>query len=89
VLDDLVHLGRVRPAELGVRALPLAGAAERWVAADRIADRAGGAGSAAEHAGLRVAANAPNVGNTPIMLGGDLIVAVDGQPMRNNRTCRT
>jgi S1-C subfamily serine protease len=36
-------------------------------------------GGAAERAGLRGGTQQAYVGNTPIMLGGDLIVAIDGQ----------
>ena len=36
-------------------------------------------GEAAERAGLRGGTQQAYVGNTPIMLGGDLIVAIDGQ----------
>jgi S1-C subfamily serine protease len=36
-------------------------------------------GGAAERAGLRGGNQQAYVGNTPIMLGGDLIVAIDGQ----------
>ena len=36
-------------------------------------------GGAAERAGLRGGNEQAYVGNTPIMLGGDLIVAIDGQ----------
>jgi S1-C subfamily serine protease len=36
-------------------------------------------GGAAERAGIRGGNQQAYVGNTPILLGGDLIVAVDGQ----------
>jgi S1-C subfamily serine protease len=36
-------------------------------------------GGAAERAGLHGGSEQAYVGNTPIMLGGDLIVAIDGQ----------
>ena len=36
-------------------------------------------GGAAERAGLRGGNEQAYVGNTPIMLGGDLIVAIDGE----------
>jgi S1-C subfamily serine protease len=38
-------------------------------------------GSAAERAGLHGGNERAYVGNTAIMLGGDLIVAIDGQPI--------
>ena len=36
-------------------------------------------GGAAERAGIRGGTQQAYVGNTPIMLGGDLIVAIDGR----------
>jgi S1-C subfamily serine protease len=38
-------------------------------------------GGAAERAGLRAGNQRVYLGNTPIMLGGDLIVAIDGEPI--------
>jgi S1-C subfamily serine protease len=38
-------------------------------------------GGAAERAGLRAGNQHAYIGNTPIMLGGDLIVAIDGDPV--------
>jgi S1-C subfamily serine protease len=38
-------------------------------------------GGAAERAGLRGGNQQAYVGNQPILLGGDLIVAIDGQPV--------
>jgi S1-C subfamily serine protease len=40
-------------------------------------------GGAAEQAGLRGGNEQAYVGNTPILLGGDLIVAIDGQQVSN------
>src|SRR5882672_10011899 len=88
VLDDLVHLGRVRRPELGVRSIPIGPelAGEMGLAADsgllivQVVP-----GSAAEHAGLRGGNERAYVGNTPIMLGGDLIVAIDGQPIADQQ----
>lgn len=86
VLDDLVHLGRVRRPELGVRTIPIG---------PEIANQLGLAadsgllivevlpGSAAERAGLRAGTERAYVGNYPIMLGGDLLVAIEGQPLED------
>jgi S1-C subfamily serine protease len=84
VLDDLVRLGRVRRPELGVRSIAIGPelAAEMGLSATsgllivQVVP-----GSAAEHAGLHGGSERAYVGNTPIMLGGDLIVAIDGQPI--------
>jgi S1-C subfamily serine protease len=42
-------------------------------------------GGAAEAAGLRGGNERAYLGNTPIMLGGDLIVAIDGQEINDLR----
>jgi S1-C subfamily serine protease len=82
VLDDLVHLGRVRRPEMGIRTVPVG---------PEVANQLGlGAdsgllisqvipGSAADRAGLRGGNQRAFLGNMPIMLGGDLLVAVDGE----------
>jgi len=88
VLNDLLTLGRVRRPALGVLTLP--------VSSD-IADELGLAsgsgllivrvtpGGAAERAGLRGGTERAYLGNMPIMVGGDLIVAVDGQSVQDQR----
>ena len=82
VINDLVQYGRVRRPSLGISSLPIGPelAQEIGLAADY------GAliisvvpGGAAEHAGLHGGNRRAYLGNTPIMLGGDLIVAIDGQ----------
>jgi S1-C subfamily serine protease len=40
-------------------------------------------GGAADQAGLRAGTERAYLGNTPIMLGGDLIVAIDGQKVED------
>jgi S1-C subfamily serine protease len=42
-------------------------------------------GSAAERAGLRGGSERAYLGNTPIMLGGDLIVAIDGEEVTDQQ----
>jgi S1-C subfamily serine protease len=88
VLDDLVHLGRVRRPELGVSTIPIGPelADEMGLAADsgllvvQVVP-----GSAAERAGLRGGTEQAYLGNTPITLGGDLIVAIDGEPIQDQQ----
>jgi S1-C subfamily serine protease len=41
------------------------------------------AGSAADQAGLRAGTERAYLGNIPIMLGGDLIVAIDGEKIQD------
>jgi S1-C subfamily serine protease len=88
VLDDLVHLGRVRRPEMGVRTIPIGPEL-----ADQMGLAAGAGllivqvvpGSAAERAGLRGGTERAYLGNAPIMIGGDLLVAIDGQPVEDQQ----
>ena len=81
VLNDLVTLGRVRRPAMGIRSLPIGPelakrmglAADSGVLVVQVVP-----GGAAERAGLRAGNQRAYIGNTPIMLGGDLIVAIDG-----------
>jgi S1-C subfamily serine protease len=86
VLNDLVSLGRVRRPALGVHTIPIGPelAAQLGLSADYgllINDVI--AGSGAERAGLRGGSKRAFLGNMPIMLGGDVIVAIDGQQMED------
>jgi S1-C subfamily serine protease len=88
VLDDLVHLGRVRRPELGVRTIPIGPelANQLGLAADSgllIVDVV--PGSAADRAGLRAGTERAYVENYPILLGGDLLVAIEGQPIEDQQ----
>ncbi len=81
VLDDLVHLGRVRRPELGVRTIPIGPelANQMGLSADSgLLVVQVVSGSAAERAGIHGGTERAYLGNIPITLGGDLIVAVDG-----------
>jgi S1-C subfamily serine protease len=86
VLDDLVRLGRVRRPEMGVRTIPIGPdlANEMGLAAGsgllvvQVVP-----GSAAEKAGLHAGTERAYLGNVPITLGGDLIVAIDGQQIED------
>jgi S1-C subfamily serine protease len=88
VLNDLLTLGRVRRPVLGVVTIPISPdlANELGLAADygllvvRVVP-----GSSAERAGLRGGTERANLGNTPIMVGGDLIVAIDGQDVQDQQ----
>ncbi|MDR3715206.1 MAG: PDZ domain-containing protein, partial [Puia sp.] len=82
VLADLTRYGRVRRPSLGIvsyaigpdLASQMGLAADTGVLIQRVIP-----GGAAERAGLRGGNQQAYVGNTPIMLGGDFIVAIDGQ----------
>jgi len=88
VLNDLVTLGRVRRPALGVRTIPIGPelAQDIGLAADygllivQVVQ-----GSAADRAGLRGGSERAYLGNMPIMLGGDLIVAIDGQDVQDQQ----
>lgn len=88
VLNDLVTIGRVRRPALGIRTIPIS---------PELADQMGLAadygllivqvvpGSAADRAGLKGGTERAYIGNTPIMMGGDLIVAIDGQDVQDQQ----
>jgi len=88
VLNDLVTIGRVRRPALGIRSLPIGPelAQEIGLPADygvlivQVVP-----GGAADRAGLKGGSERAYLGNTPIMLGGDLITAIDGQPIEDQR----
>ena len=89
VVNDLVTLGRVRRPALGVRTIPID---------PEIAETLGLAadygllivqavpGGSADRAGLRGGTDRAYLGNTPIMIGGDLIVAIDGEKIESQQT---
>jgi S1-C subfamily serine protease len=88
VLNDLVTLGRVRRPALGVSTIPIDSdlAEQMGLAADYgllivqvVPD------SAAERSGLHGGTQAAFLGNTRIMLGGDLIVAIDGEKVQDQQ----
>jgi S1-C subfamily serine protease len=82
VLSDLTRYGRVKRPSLGIvsyaigpdLASQMGLAVDSGVLVQRVIP-----GGAAERAGMRGGNEQAYVGNTPIMLGGDLIVAIDGQ----------
>ncbi len=81
-------LGRVRRPALGVRTIPITPelADQMGLAADsgllivQVAP-----GGAADRAGLRGGSERAYIGNIPITLGGDLIVAIDGQQVQDQQ----
>jgi S1-C subfamily serine protease len=82
VITDLITIGRVRRPSLGVRILPIGPelAQEMGLPSDY------GAlivqtipGGSAERAGLHGGNQRAYLGNVPVMIGGDLIVAIDGE----------
>ncbi len=82
VVNDLVTLGRVRRPALGVRTIPIDSeiAEELSLAADYgLLIVQAVPGGSADRAGLRGGTERAYLGNTPIMIGGDLIVAINGE----------
>jgi S1-C subfamily serine protease len=88
VLDDFQRYGRVRRPSLGIASLPIGPdlaqqmglAVDSGVLVQRIVP-----GGGADRAGLHGGTEKAYLGNTPIMLGGDLIVAIDGQQIANTQ----
>ncbi len=88
VLADLTRYGRVKRPSLGIVDYPIAPnlASQMGLDADygvlilKVIP-----GGAAQRAGLRGGTQKAYVGNTPIMLGGDLIIAIDGQQVTNTQ----
>lgn len=87
-INDLVQYGRVRRPSLGIRSLPIDPelAQQIGLPADygvlivsMLPD------GAAAKAGLRGGSQRAYLGNTPILLGGDLIIAIDGQPIADQQ----
>lgn len=81
VLNDLITLGTVRRPTLGIQTLPIGPelAQEMGLPADYgVLIVRTVPGGAADQAGLRGGNQRAYLGNAPIMIGGDLIVAIDG-----------
>jgi S1-C subfamily serine protease len=86
ILNDLVTYGRVRRPSLGITGLPIG---------PELADQMGlpqdygilimqvVPGSSADHAGLKGGNERALLGNTPIMVGGDLIVSINGEDVED------
>ncbi|SPE31833.1 Peptidase S1 and S6 chymotrypsin/Hap [Candidatus Sulfotelmatomonas gaucii] len=86
VLADLLRYGRVKRPWLGIDSFAIGPdlASQMGLAADHgVLIQRVFPGGAAERAGLRGGNEQAYVGNTPIMLGGDLIIAIDGQQITN------
>jgi S1-C subfamily serine protease len=82
VLADLTRYGRVKRPSLGIVSYGIGPdlASQMGLAVDSgVLIQKVIPGGAAEQAGLHGGDQQAYVGNTPIMLGGDLIVAIDGQ----------
>jgi len=85
VVNDILQYGRVRKARPGVNFIPLANLGDRFVRALELPVSEGlmvvevQSGSAAERAGIKGPTQAVRYGRYQIPIGGDIIVAMDGQ----------
>jgi S1-C subfamily serine protease len=89
VVNDLVTLGRVRRPALGVHTIPIDPeiANELGLAADYgLLIVQAVPGGSADRAGLRGGSDRAYLGNIPIMIGGDQIVAINGEKVENQQT---
>ncbi len=88
VIGDLITLGRVRRPSLGIRSLSIGPelAQEMGLPTDNgiliVQTLPGGA---ADRAGLHGGNQRAYLGNTPVMVGGDLIVAIDGDEISDQQ----
>src|SRR5271165_892187 len=88
VVNDLVTLGRVRRPALGVRTIPIDSeiADELGLAADYgLLIVQAVPGGAADRAGLRGGSERAYLGNLPITIGGDVIVAINGEKVESQQ----
>lgn len=85
VINDILQYGRVRKPRPGVNFIPLANLGERFVRALELPVSEGlmvvevQSGSSAERAGIKGPTQAVRYGRYQIPVGGDIIVAMDGQ----------
>jgi len=82
VINDLITIGRVRRPSLGIRTLPIGPelAQEMGLPSDYgVLIVQALPGGSADRAGLHGGNQRAYIGNVPLMLGGDLIVAIDGE----------
>jgi S1-C subfamily serine protease len=90
VLNDLVQFGRVRRPTLGIRPLPVPMNRELAEQLDLPTDTGVLVmqvvpGSAAARAGIQGGNQRANYGNYEIVIGGDLIVEIDGQQVKDTQ----
>ncbi|MGC1782468.1 MAG: trypsin-like peptidase domain-containing protein [Acidobacteriaceae bacterium] len=88
VLHDYATYGKVLRPTLGIQGLPIGPdlANQMGLPADYgvLVERAV-PGGPADHAGIHGGTQKAYLGNTPIFIGGDLVVAIDGDAVRNDQ----
>ncbi|HZD31106.1 MAG TPA: trypsin-like peptidase domain-containing protein [Candidatus Angelobacter sp.] len=88
VINDLITIGRVRRPSLGIRTLPIGPelAQELGLPADYgVLIVEATRGGSADRAGLRGGNQRAYLGNVPVMVGGDLIIAIDGEQIADQQ----
>ena len=88
VISDLITIGRVRRPSLGIRTLPIGPelAQEMGLPSDYgVLIVQAVPGGSAERAGLRGGNQQAYIGNVPVKIGGDLIVAIDGEEISDQQ----
>ncbi len=88
VLDDFAKYGRIRRPTLAIKPLEIGPdlaeqigvPSDYGVLVQRVSP-----GGAADRAGLKGGTQQAYLGNTPVMLGGDFIIAIDGQEITNEQ----
>ena len=88
VINDLVQYGQVRRPVLGIRTLPIGPelASQLGLPADYgVLILSVIPGGPADRAGLRGGSEKAYLGNTPIMVGGDLIVRIEDQDVEDQQ----
>jgi len=86
VLDDFAKYGHARRPSLDIVTIPISGdiseqlglPAVNGILVERVLP-----GGASEHAGIHGGTQRMYMGNTPVMLGGDLIVGLDGEEIQS------
>jgi S1-C subfamily serine protease len=86
VLDDFARYGHARRPSLDIVTIPISGdiseqlglPAVNGILVERVLP-----GGASEHAGIHGGTQRMYMGNTPVMLGGDLIVGLDGEEIQS------
>jgi len=87
-INDLITIGRVRRPSLGIKTIPVGPelSQELGLPSDYgVLIVQATAGGSADRAGLKGGTQRAYIGNMPIALGGDLIIAIDGEEIADQQ----
>ena len=87
-INDLITIGRVRRPSLGIKTIPVGPelSQELGLPSDYgVLIVQATAGGSADRAGLKGGTQRAYIGNVPIALGGDLIIAIDGEEIADQQ----